>query len=85
MPEGAGRGSSTASPDWPLIRLAEVYLIYAEATVELGNGQISDEDLNKSINLIRARAGVAPLTNALIANLYDGGYWDHAQGLTFFK
>lgn len=85
MPEGAGRGSSTASPDWPLIRLAEVYLIYAEATVELGNGQISDEDLNKSINLIRARAGVAPLTNALIANLYDGGYWDHAQGKTIIK
>lgn len=85
MPEGAARANSTSSPDWPLIRLAEVYLIYAEATVELGNGQISDEDLDKSINKIRARAGVAPLTNNLIANLYDAGYWDHVQGKTIIK
>lgn len=32
---------------------------------------ISDEDLNFSINKNRARAGVAPLTNALIANVWD--------------
>jgi starch-binding outer membrane protein, SusD/RagB family len=42
-----------------------VYLIYAEALMEK-NGSISDGDLNFSINLIRARAGVAPLTNALV-------------------
>lgn len=85
MPEGAARANKTSSPDWPLIRLAEVYLVYAEATVELGNGQISDDDLDKSINKIRERAGVARLTNGLIANLYDAGYWDHAQGKTIFK
>lgn len=85
MPEGANRVAETTSSDWPLIRLAEVYLIYAEAAVELGNGQISDEDLNKSINKTRARAGVAPLTNSLIANLYDAGYWDHAQNKTIIK
>lgn len=49
------------------IRLAEMYLIYAEATCELGNGQISDADLDKSLNLVRARGGVAPLNAALIA------------------
>lgn len=49
------------------IRLAEIYLIYAEAICELGNGAISDADLDKSINKVRARGGVAPLNAALIA------------------
>ncbi len=58
------RPDNTESPNYPQIRLAEVYLIYAEALYEM-NGNISDEDLNISLNLVRARAGVAPLTNAL--------------------
>lgn len=53
--------------DYLQIRLAEVYLIYAEATCELGNGSISDADLDYSINKVRARGGVAPLNAALIA------------------
>jgi hypothetical protein len=85
MPEGNNRADKTESPDYPLIRLAEVYLIYAEAAVELGNGTITDNDLNFSINKNRARAGVAPLTNALIANVWDAGYWDHTQNKTIFK
>ncbi len=86
MPEGALRSTAnTESADYPLIRLAEVHLIYAEATVELGNGSISDEDLNFSINKNRARAGVAPLTNALIANVWDAGWWDQAQNKTICK
>ena len=85
LAEGANRPDNTESPDYPLIRLAEVHLIYAEATVELGNGQISDQDLNFSINKNRARAGVAPLTNALIANVWDAGYWDHEQNRTIIK
>lgn len=84
MPEGT-RNTFYESPDYPLIRLAEVHLIYAEATVELGNGTISDADLNFSINKNRARARVAPLTNALIANLWDAGYWDHQQNRTIIK
>jgi len=83
--EGANRPDNTESADFPLIRLAEVHLIYAEAACELGNGQISDADLNFSINKNRARAGVAPLTNALIENVWDAGYWDHAQGKTVCK
>jgi starch-binding outer membrane protein, SusD/RagB family len=58
------RSDLQESQDYPQIRLAEVYLIYAEALMEK-NGTISDADLNISINLLRARAGVAPLTNAL--------------------
>ena len=53
--------------DYMHIRFAEMYLIYAEATCELGNGDISDEDLDFSINHLRARGGVAPLNAALIA------------------
>ena len=65
--EAPNRADYQESYDYPQIRLAEVYLIYAEAKCELGNGTISDADLNLSINKVRARAGVAPLTNALIA------------------
>lgn len=82
MPEGAGRAENTHSADMPLLRLAEVYLIYAEATCELGGGNISDADLDKSINLLRDRAGVAHLTNALIENVWDAGWWDNKQNKT---
>lgn len=84
MPEGT-RNTFYESPDYPLIRLAEVHLIYAEAAVELGNGAISDYDLNFSVNKNRARARVAPLTNALIADVWDAGYWDHTQNKTIIK
>lgn len=60
------RDDNTESQNYPQLRLAEVYLMYAEALFEL-NGSISDADLNVSINIIRARAGVAPLTNSLVS------------------
>jgi hypothetical protein len=63
----AYRSVGQESQDYPHIRLAEVYLIYAEALMEK-NGSISDADLNMSINPLRARAGVAPLTNSLVTN-----------------
>ncbi|WP_044237172.1 RagB/SusD family nutrient uptake outer membrane protein [Flexithrix dorotheae] len=65
------RETREESFNYPLIRYAEVLLIYAEATVELGNGTISDGDLDISINQIRERSGVAPLTNALIGPYGD--------------
>ena len=56
--------------DAPIYTLSEIFLIYAEACAELG--AITDADLDKSINLLRTRAGVAPLkvsgTNALIGS-----------------
>ena len=82
LPEGAGRPDYTESADWPILRLAEVYLNYAEAVCELGNGQISDQDLDISINKLRDRARVAHLTNALIANVWDAGWWDHKTNRT---
>ncbi len=61
---GTRRTDRTESANWPIIRLAEVYLTYAEALVEL-NGGITDAQLDASINKLRDRAGVAKLTNAL--------------------
>ncbi|CAG5068598.1 SusD-like protein P38 [Dyadobacter sp. CECT 9623] len=51
--------------DRPLLRYAEVLLIYAEATYEL-KGAITDAELDMSINLLRARGEVAKLTNAFV-------------------
>ncbi len=53
----------TATTDAPIIRFGEVLLNYAEAAFELGS--ISQGDLDNSINLLRTRAGVAPLTVAV--------------------
>jgi hypothetical protein len=78
--EGANRPSNTESADYPNLRLAEVHCIYAEATCELNGGNISDEDLDFSINKNRARARVAPLTN-----VWDAGYWDYEQNKTVCK
>ncbi|WP_020527029.1 RagB/SusD family nutrient uptake outer membrane protein [Flexithrix dorotheae] len=46
--------------DAPLIRYAEVLLIYAEAKAELGS--ISQTDVDNTINLLRSKAGVAEMT-----------------------
>jgi hypothetical protein len=52
--------------DRHIIRYAEVLLILAEALYEK-NGSISDDDLNKTVNLLRQRAGMpTPLTNAFV-------------------
>ena len=69
--EHINRETKEESYNYPQIRYAEILLIYAEATCELGGGAISDDDLSKSINLIRKRSGVADLTNALIAPYSD--------------
>ncbi len=47
------------SIDYPCIRYAEVLLVYAEAKAELG--QISQEILDKTVNQLRARAGMPNL------------------------
>lgn len=65
------RQSKDESANFPVLRLAEVYLNYAEAVIER-YGEITDEQLNKSINKVRARAGVANLTNALAQRIKNG-------------
>lgn len=53
--------------DRPILRYAEVLLTYAEAKFELTNS-ITDADLDISINLLRTRAKIAKLNNALVTN-----------------
>lgn len=53
--------------DYPVIRYAEVLLNYAEAVFERDD-KISDDDLNRSLNLVRLRVNpqMTPLSNDLI-------------------
>lgn len=54
--------------DFPIIRYAEVLLNYAEAVFER-DGTISDDDLKKSINLVRKRVNpdMPDLTNSFVS------------------
>lgn len=62
-----GVESRYESYDYPIIRYAEVLLNYAEATYEL-NENISDADLDLSLNLVRCRINpeMPKLSNALV-------------------
>jgi hypothetical protein len=51
--------------DFKEFRYGEVLLILAEAIYEQ-NGQISDQDLDRTINLLRSRVNMPPLTNAFV-------------------
>lgn len=52
--------------DAPVFWLAEVLLNYAEASAELG--VLTQGDLDKTVNLLRGRAGVSPLMLAAVPN-----------------
>ena len=49
----------TSYSDMPVFRAAEVYLNYAEAKAELGT--VTQDDINRSINLLRNRVGMPGL------------------------
>lgn len=49
------------SIDFPVLRYAEILLIFAEAKAELG--EITQADLDASVNLLRDRAGMPRLTS----------------------
>lgn len=55
-------GANKALTDFPLFRAAEVYLDFAEAKAEMGT--LTQADLDKSVNMIRARAGMPNLNMA---------------------
>jgi starch-binding outer membrane protein, SusD/RagB family len=57
LKDAAEGSSSLNTTDAPIIRYGEVLLNYAEATAELGT--LTQADLDKSINLLRARPGIA--------------------------
>lgn len=61
----AGQDRADGDFNWPVIRLADVFLMYAEADNEINNGPTA-----KSISLvnrIRHRGNLPPLTNAMTA------------------
>lgn len=55
--------------DLPIIRLAEVYLIYAEARAELG--ELTQNDLDITVNLIRDRVGMPPMILSEVLGTID--------------
>jgi len=56
--------------DFVFLRLADVYLMYAEAQVEKGGGTTTDANALKYINAIRSRAGMTvPYTSLSRANV----------------
>ena len=54
--DASHEGATTSTSDFALFRYAEVLLNYAEAKAELG--QLTDSDVAKTIDLIRARVGM---------------------------
>lgn len=57
-----GQSSSTEPYPWPMFRLADLYLLYAEALNEAGN--TPSAEAYQYINLVRERAGIAPVQDA---------------------
>lgn len=53
--------------DFKEFRYAEILLILAEALYEK-NGSISDDDLNRTINVVRSRVNMPALTNASVSS-----------------
>lgn len=66
----------SSETDLPVFRTAEVYLAYAEAKAELGT--LTQSDLDKTVNLLRSRAGVASL-NMAAANADPDPYLTSAE------
>ena len=57
--DGTLNDQSFSSMDFPIFRLAEMYLIYAEADARLNGGVVSSAEAKNYIKALRDRAGVA--------------------------
>lgn len=69
------RREKEESANYPVLRLAEVYLNYAEACYER-YGEVTNAQLD-GINELRSRGGVASLTNEFIADCQSKGFDMH--------
>lgn len=63
IPEGFRNIAAKNYTHAPLFWLSVIYLNYAEACAELGT--ITNEDLNQSINRLKNRAGLPPITTTI--------------------
>lgn len=78
---GNAHDSKFPDTDWPLLRKAEAYLIFAEATARQNGGLATAEGLN-AVNELRERAGATQLPSANLDVLCDE--WSrefYAEGL----
>ncbi len=65
----AGQGRSDGNFNWPVMRLADVYLMYAEAINEVNGGP--DQKAIDLVNAIRYRGNLPPLASAKTATKED--------------
>ncbi len=76
--DGSHENASTSTTDWAYIRYAEVLLNYAEAYAELG--ELNQVMIDKSIKLIRDRAGMPNLTLPTTPDPLMAEYYPNATG-----
>ena len=76
--DGSHENATTSTTDWAYIRYAEVLLNYAEANAELG--VLTQEMIDKSIKLIRDRAGMPNLTLPTTPDALMAEYYPNASG-----
>lgn len=75
---GNGGATKFSSTDFPLFRLADVYLMYAECALRGATGTTVSQGLTY-VNMVRARASAAPLTSITLDNVLD----ERARELNF--
>lgn len=77
--DASHEGATTSTTDYPLIRYAEVLLNYAEAKAELG--QLTDEDVRRTIDVIRARVGMPAMGSVpAVEDALMSEYYPNARG-----
>ncbi len=64
----AGANLNFVDTDFPMFRLSDAYLMYAESILKTGGSPM--EALNY-VNPLRVRAGIAPLNTLTLDNIYD--------------
>ena len=70
-------GATTSTTDYPLIRYPEVLLNYAEAKAELG--ELTQDDISKTIDVIRARVGMPAMQMPTMADGFLNDYYSNAK------
>ena len=79
-PNSINTDINLGSTDFPIYTLNQVLLNYVEAKAELG--ECNDNVLNKSINLLRDRAGMPHLTVALAESINDPRHAKYAPEIS---
>ena len=76
--DGAGSVSTFSSTDFPLFRLSDTYLMYAECALRGASSATVGQGLTY-LNAVRARAGAAPVASLTLQNVLD----ERARELNF--